>query len=123
MSKKYTKKHEWIEKYKNIYRVGISNYAQEQLGDIVMVELPDIGKIFLVTDEIAVLESVKAASDIYSPVSGEVVEINETLIDAPELVNEKPESDGWLFAMKISDNSQLDNLIDENEYIKYCDEL
>ena len=116
---KYAKSHEWVETIsEGTYRVGISDHAQDLLGDMVFIELPEIGQTVSAQEECAVVESVKAASDVYSPLSGEVVEINEALVDAPDLVNRDPYGDGWLFTVKATDLSELDGLIAADEYIK-----
>ena len=99
---KYSRDHEWVRLDGDIATVGITNYAQEQLGDVVFVELPDFGKAFEKGGDAAVVESVKAASEVYAPVSGEVIEVNSTLEDDPELVNRAPTGDGWFFKMKLS---------------------
>jgi len=114
--RRYSTDHEWIELDGDIGTVGISAFAQEQLGDVVFVELPDIGKAVNQGDEAAVVESVKAASEVYAPVSGEIVEVNAALADAPELVNSDPIGKGWFLKMKIADASQLDGLMDEAAY-------
>jgi len=119
----YTKDHEYIRVEGDLGVVGISNYAQEQLGDIVYVELPDVGKAFELGDEAAVVESVKAASEIYSPISGEVVETNEDLNDNPALVNETPEDGAWFIKLKISDNDELEKLMSADEYSAYVEGL
>ncbi|MEM1380186.1 MAG: glycine cleavage system protein GcvH [Pseudomonadota bacterium] len=116
MTTKFTKDHEWIRIEGDIAVVGITTHAAEQLGDVVFVELPDVGKAFDQGADMAVVESVKAASDVYAPVSGEIVEANAALVDAPEGVNEGPEGDGWFVKMKLSDPSQLDGLMDEAAY-------
>ena len=113
---KYSKEHEWVRLDGEIATVGISQFAQEQLGDVVFVELPDIGKAVEQNGEAAVVESVKAASEVYAPVSGEVVEVNAELEDDPELVNRAPTGDGWFMKIKISDPSQLDGMMDEAAY-------
>lgn len=114
---KFTKSHEWVEPVDDdTYRVGISDHAQELLGDMVFIELPEIGQAVSASDECAVVESVKAASDVFSPLSGEIVEINEALVDSPELVNRAPYGDGWLFIVKISDSRELDELISIEQY-------
>ncbi len=115
-ARKFTTDHEWIELDGDIATVGISDYAQEQLGDVVFVELPDIGKAVNRGDEAAVVESIKAASEIYAPASGEIVEVNGALADAPELVNGDPLGKGWFLKMKIADPSELDGLMDEAAY-------
>ena len=113
---KYSKEHEWVRLDGDIATVGISQFAQEQLGDVVFVELPDIGKAVEQNGEAAVVESVKAASEVYAPVSGEVVEVNAELEDDPELVNRAPTGDGWFMKIRISDASQLDGMMDEAAY-------
>jgi glycine cleavage system H protein len=120
---KYTEEHEWIAVEGEIGTIGISDYAQEQLGDVVFVEMPEIGKSLAEGDEAAVVESVKAASEIYAPVGGEVLEVNEDLDDNPGLVNEDAEGDGWFFRIRIDDASELDDLMDETEYKKFVAEL
>jgi glycine cleavage system H protein len=116
---KYTNDHEWVRIEGNIAVVGISDFAQEQLGDVVFVELPDIGKQLEKGAEAAVIESVKAASEVYAPVGGEVVDINGPLADNPALVNEAPTGDGWFLKIRISDASELDALMDEDAYQKF----
>lgn len=120
---KFTKDHEWVRVEGDTATVGITDYAQEQLGDVVYVELPDVGKSVGVGDEAAVVESVKAASEVYAPVSGEVVEINEALADAPNGVNEDAAGAGWFVKLKLSDASELENLMSEDEYKSYLAEL
>ncbi len=122
MTTRYTNDHEYIRIDADLGIVGISNHAQEQLGDIVFVELPEIGKQLKKGDEAAVIESVKAASEVYAPVSGEVVEINEALSGTPEQVNAEAEAGGWLFKLKPSDLSELDALMDEAAYKAFLDE-
>ena len=117
IEKKYSKDHEWIEIDNDIATIGITNHAQESLGDIVFVELPTIGKQVSSNDEVCVIESVKAASDIYAPIDGEVIEINNSLNDDASIVNQDPEKDGWIFKMKISDLSQYNNLMTLDEYL------
>jgi glycine cleavage system H protein len=114
--KKYTKEHEWVEVDGDTATVGITNHAQESLGDIVFIDLPTVGKQVKSNEELCVIESVKAASDIYAPIDGEVIEINNNLNDDASIVNQDPEKDGWIFKMKISDLSQYNNLmtLDEN---------
>ncbi|MGA7296019.1 MAG: glycine cleavage system protein GcvH [Rhodanobacteraceae bacterium] len=114
---KFLKSHEWARAEDDgLVRVGISAHAQEQLGDVVYVELPEVGATAHVGDSIAVVESVKAASDIYPPVSGEVVEVNELLDDKPEAINEDAYGDGWILAIKPSDRDELDELLDPDDY-------
>ncbi len=123
MAKKYTEDHEWIELEGEIGTVGISDYAQEQLGDIVFVELPEIGTEVNQGDQLAVVESVKAASEIYAPAAGTVTEVNEALNEAPEGINEDAENDGWLVKLEVSDTSELDSLMSEKAYKTFVAEL
>jgi len=123
MSTYYTEDHEWIAVDGDVGTVGISDYAQNALGDIVFVELPDIGASFAKGDDAAVVESVKAASDVYAPVGGEITETNGALEDAPETVNSDAGGAGWFFKMKIANKSDLDDLMDEAAYKEYCDGL
>jgi len=120
--RRYTSDHEWIALDGDVATVGISAFAQEQLGDVVFVELPDPGKVVKQGDEAAVVESVKAASEVYAPVSGEIVEVNAALTDAPELVNSDPTGKGWFLRMKISDPAELDGLMDEAAYAAFVAE-
>lgn len=114
---KFLKSHEWARAEDDgLVRVGISEHAQEQLGDVVYVELPEVGSEATVGDSIAVVESVKAASDIYPPVSGEIVEVNELLDEKPEAINEDAYGDGWIFAIRPSDREQLEELLDPDDY-------
>ena len=117
----YTKEHEWIRVNEGSGVVGISAYASEQLGDVVFVELPENGFKANQGDNIAVVESVKAASEVYSPVSGEVIKINEDLSFSPELVNEDPIGRGWFFEIKVSNPEELQNLMDEDSYRKFLE--
>lgn len=120
---KFTDSHEWVRNEGNgIITVGISDHAQDLLGDLVHVDLPDVGDGFTVGDEIAVVESVKAASDVYCPVTGEVVEINEELEDSPELVNTDPYNDGWLYKLKVEDEAEVESLLDAEAYELMLDE-
>ncbi|MEP4053248.1 MAG: glycine cleavage system protein GcvH [Litorimonas sp.] len=123
MSTYYTEDHEWISVDGDIGTVGISAYAAKALGDVVFVELPDVGTEFDKGDEAAVVESVKAASEVYAPIGGEVTAVNEALEDAPETVNASPDGDGWFLKMKISDADELESLMDETKYKEYCDGL
>jgi glycine cleavage system H protein len=113
---KYASSHEWARLDGDIVTVGISDHAQEALGDLVYVELPSVGDSVQAGDEAGVVESVKAASDIYAPVSGEIIEINEALADTPEIVNSAPYTEGWLYRIRISDVSELDKLLSADEY-------
>lgn len=118
-SERYTEEHEWVRIEGSIATCGISEYAQEQLGDVVFVDLPEIGMVVSQNDEIAVVESVKAASDIYAPISGEVVAVNEAVEDAPETVNEDALGKGWLFKIKVSDEGEADALMDDSSYADF----
>lgn len=117
MTKTYfTEDHEWVRVEDGVATVGITDYAQEQLGDLVFVELPEKGQSLAKGDAVVVVESVKAASDVYAPADGEVTVVNEALSSDPSLVNSAPAGDGWLWKMKLSDASQLDSLMDEAAY-------
>lgn len=120
---KYTKEHEWVRVEGDTGTIGITDYAQEQLGDIVFVELPEVGKTAKKGMEIAVVESVKAASEIYAPISGDVTEINEALTDAPETVNAAPTGDGWFLKIKIHNDTELGDLMDQKAYDAYVADL
>jgi glycine cleavage system H protein len=122
MTMKYTKDHEWVRVEGDVATIGISNFAQGQLGDVVFVELPEAGRVLEQGKEAAVVESVKAASDVYCPVSGTVIEANQALVDDPSLANSAPESDGWFFKVTLSDPSQLDALMDEAAYAAFVEE-
>ena len=117
----YTKEHEWIRVEGDQATVGITDFAQGQLGDVVFVELPEAGKEVTKGGEAAVVESVKAASDVYSPVSGAVTEANQALVDDPSLANTDPEGEGWFFRLRLSDQSELDGLMDADAYKSFCD--
>jgi glycine cleavage system H protein len=123
MSRFFTEDHEWVDVDGDIGTVGISEYAQGQLGDIVFVDVPEEGKELAKGDEAAVVESVKAASDVYSPVSGTVLEGNAELADNPGLVNEDPEADGWFFKLTLSDPDELKELMDEVAYAAFVAKL
>ncbi|QPC99173.1 glycine cleavage system protein GcvH [Qipengyuania soli] len=123
MARYFTDEHEWIDVDGDTATVGITDYAQGQLGDIVFVELPSAGTSLSKGGDAAVVESVKAASDVYAPIDGEVTEGNAALEDDPALVNTAPEGDGWFFKMTIGDASQLDGLMDEAAYKSFCDSL
>ncbi|NVK36084.1 MAG: glycine cleavage system protein GcvH [Rhodobacteraceae bacterium] len=119
----YSKDHEWISVEGDVATVGITSYAQEQLGDVVYVELPDAGKTVAQGDEAAVVESVKAASEVYAPLDGEIVEANEALADAPAQVNEDPEGAAWFVKIKLSNTDQLSELMDEAAYKAFVETL
>ena len=116
---KYSKEHEWVRVEGDVAVVGISDYAQAQLGDVVFVELPEIGRQVAKDSEAAVVESVKAASEVYAPISGEVVEVNNALGDEPEMVNGAPMGDGWFFKIRIGNPSEIDDLMDEAAYQEF----
>ena len=113
---RYSKEHEWVANEEATATVGITDYAQEQLGEIVFVELPAVGDTVSKDDPFGVIESVKAASDIYAPVSGTVVEVNEDLPESPEVINEDPYGDGWLIKVRVSDPDELEDLMNGEEY-------
>lgn len=113
---RYMESHEWVKSEDDIATVGITDYAQSEIQDIVFVELPDVGTQLTHKTELGVIESVKAAFDLYAPVSGEVIEVNETLLDAPEQVNDSPYDDGWFLKIKMTDPSELDTLLDADGY-------
>ncbi len=116
---KYTKDHEWVRVEGDVATIGISDYAQSQLGDVVYVELPAIGKALEQGNEIAVVESVKAASEVYAPLTGEVVEVNGALTDAPATINASPTGEGWFLKLRLKNPKELDALMDEAAYEKY----
>ena len=120
---RFTKDHEWVEMDGDIATIGISAYAAEQLGDVVFVEVPEAGKTVKAGDGLAVVESVKAASDVYAPVSGEVVEANEALADAPETVNAAPEAAGWFAKLRVANPAEVEALMDRPAYEAYLQTL
>jgi len=117
--KKFSKKHEWVSVEGDVATVGITKHATEMLGDIVFVEVPEAGKAIEQNNQAAVVESTKAASDVYSPISGEVTEGNKLIVDDPSSVNSDPEGTSWFFKIKIKDNSELDNLMTKSDYDKF----
>lgn len=119
---KYTKEHEWVSVAGDIATVGITDHAQEALGDLVYVELPQIGRSVKKSEEFVVVESCKAASDVYAPISGEVIEVNEVLNNTPETINGSPYENGWLVKLKITDAAELGNLLDAAGYKEIADE-
>ena len=123
MTTYFTKDHEWVRVEGNQATVGISSHAQEQLGDIVFAEAPDAGRSLRKGEEAAVVESVKAASDVYSPISGTVVESNPALADDPAIINNDPEGAGWFFKLEVADPSELEGLMDEAAYRSFVDSL
>ena len=123
MPRYFTDEHEWIDVEGDSATVGITDYAQEQLGDIVFVELPDVGTMLEKGGDAAVVESVKAASDVYAPISGEVTEGNSALEDEPALVNSSPEEEGWFFRMTVGDKEELEGLMDDKAYKAFVENL
>ena len=120
--KKFSKKHEWVEIHEDVATVGITKHATEMLGDIVFVEVPESGKSVDKDGQAAVVESTKAASDVYTPISGEVMENNQAIVDDPGKINSDPENDAWFFKLKIKDSSELDSLMNKEEYDKFAKE-
>ena len=121
-NKKFSKKHEWVSLEGDIATIGITKHATEMLGDIVFVEVPDAGKSIDKEGQAAVVESTKAASDVYSPISGEVIEGNKAIADDPSSVNADPEGTSWFFKLKIKDKGELDSLMSKDEYDQFCKE-
>ena len=121
MSVYYTKEHEWVRVEGDVATVGITDFAQGQLGDVVFVEVPEAGKQLSQGGEAAVVESVKAASDVYSPVGGTVVEGNQALVEDPALVNSDPEGEGWFFKLTLSDTHDLNDLMNADQYREFCE--
>ena len=119
---KFSKEHEWIKVDDEIATIGITKYATEMLGDIVFVELPKKGSLVEKDGNIGVVESTKAASDVYTPISGEVVESNQSIVDDPSKINSDPENEGWFFKLKIKNKSEIDTLMNEEEYNKFAKE-
>ena len=119
---RYTKEHEWARQEGNRVRVGITHYAQQELGDVVFVDLPQEGSILQAGEAFAVVESVKAVSDIYAPVSGRVVEVNQDLVDRPELINQDPYGAGWIAVLEMENPAELDELLDADAYRKLIEE-
>lgn len=118
---RYSEEHEWVLVEGDVATIGISDYAQQELGDVVFVELPQVGKSVNSGDEVAVVESVKAASEIYTPISGEIIEVNEALADSPGAVNESAESEGWFYKLRIADVSEIAGLLDAAAYKAFTD--
>ena len=120
--RRYTKSHEWIRLDGDVATVGISDHAQKELGEIVFVELPEVGEIFDANEEFGTIESVKAVSELFLPVAGEILELNKVLTDEPGAVNEDPHGDGWLVKIKISSDAELDELMNGSTYEKFIEE-
>ena len=116
--KKYSKDHEWVSTKNDIATVGITNHAQESLGDIVFIELPAVGKIVKVGEQVGVVESVKAASELYSPISGKIIQVNDNLSKEPHLINSDAENNGWYMKIKMKETDELEDLMDINQYKK-----
>ncbi len=121
-NKKFSKQHEWVSVEGDVATIGITKHATEMLGDIVFVELPKKGKNIKKEDQAGVVESAKAASDVYTPISGEVVESNQSIVDDPSKINSDPENEGWFFKLKIKDKSEIDTLMNKEEYEKFAKE-
>lgn len=119
---KYTKEHEWVKLDGNVATVGITDYAQDSLGDVVYVELPQEGGTVTKNEPFGVVESVKAVSDLYSPVSGNVAEVNDAIVDTPEAINEDPYGDAWMIRVEIANTDELDDLMSADEYQKFIEE-
>jgi len=123
MTTRYTKDHEWVRLEGDVATVGITEHAQEALGDIVFIELPEVGREVEPGDACAVVESVKAASDVMAPLAGKVIETNATIVEEPALVNREAEGDGWFFKLEIADSEAFDELMDETEYTAFLETL
>jgi len=121
-NKKFSKQHEWVSVEGDVATIGITKHAVEMLGDIVFVELPEKGKNVEKEGQVGVVESTKAASDVYTPISGEVVESNQSIVDDPSKINSDPENEGWFFKLKIKNKSEIDALMNEEEYNKFAKE-
>ena len=119
---RYTKEHEWVRKEGELFVYGISDHAQDQLSDIVYLEPPEVGDSFAQGDSIGVVESVKAASDLYLPMDGEIVEVNDALVDAPEIMNSDPYGEAWIIKFKASDSAEFDQLMSPEDYEKFTQE-
>jgi len=115
----YSKEHEWVRVDDAIVTIGITEFAQQELGEVVYVELPEVGQVFDANDEIGTIESVKAVAEVYTPVAGEIVEINEGVVDDPELLNEEPHSEGWLVKVRFSSAADLKSLMNAEQYEEY----
>ena len=118
----YSKEHEWIQRESDIATIGITEHAQKELGDVVFADLPEVGTTFKVNEAFGSVESVKAVSEVYMPVSGEVVETNESLLDAPEKINDDPYGEGWIIRIRLTNPTELEALMSSQEYSKYVEE-
>ncbi|HEX6202625.1 MAG TPA: glycine cleavage system protein GcvH [Thermoanaerobaculia bacterium] len=118
----YTKEHEWVRVEDDVCVVGITQFAQEELGEVVFVELPEVGQVFDAGDEIGTIESVKAVAEVYTPVAGEILEINDTVVDDPEVINEDPHHEGWLVRMRFSSADDLKKLMNAEQYAAFVEE-
>jgi len=118
----YSKEHEWIQRESEVATIGITEHAQKELGDVVFAELPEVGTTFNVNEAFGSVESVKAVSEVYMPVSGKVVEINESLLDAPEKINDDPYGEGWIIRIRLGDPTELETLMSSQEYSQYVEE-
>ena len=118
----YSKEHEWLSREDDIVTIGITDFAQHELGDVVFVELPEVGQTLAAKDAFGSLESVKAVSEAFTPVAGEVTQVNDSLLDAPDKVNEAPYGEGWMIRLRLEDSSQLDGLMSPEEYLQYTRE-
>jgi glycine cleavage system H protein len=117
----YTKEHEWIRVEDDLCRLGVTEYAQQELGEVVFVELPEVGQVFDANDEVGTIESVKAVAEIFTPVAGEIVEVNEAVVDDPELLNDDPHGEGWLVKIRFSSAADLKSLMDAEKYEAYVE--
>jgi glycine cleavage system H protein len=115
----YSREHEWVHVQDDVCVLGITEFAQQELGEVVFVELPEVGQVFNAGDEVGTIESVKAVAEVYTPVAGEVIEINEAVVDDPELINEDPHQDGWLIKVRFSSASDLKDLMNAEKYEEY----
>ena len=118
----YTREHEWVRVDDDVAVLGITEFAQQELGEVVFVELPEVGQVFDSGDEIGTIESVKAVAEVYSPLAGEVIEVNETLVDDPEVLNEDPHGEGWLIKLRFSSADDLKKMMSAEDYQKFADE-
>jgi glycine cleavage system H protein len=119
---RYTREHEWVKVEDDVCTLGITDFAQQELGEVVFVELPEVGHVFDAGDELGTIESVKAVAEVYTPLAGEVIEVNDTLKDDPQLVNEDPHGDGWLLKMRFSSSTDFEDLMDADAYEVYAAE-